>query len=113
VNVERLTELQEKLEHGQPFDLDECAALIAEIWRLKTVIAGKSMEARSARDESSDLQISLDETRAEIASLRRQVEELKDIHGLPACDLERRWSNCAVRIRKRAASKAPPAAGGR
>jgi len=106
VTVEKLSELQQKLEEGQPLDPGQCATLVAEVWRLKTVIAGKTMEVRTARDEARELQTSLDSARAENETLRREVEELKDIHGLPACELENRWSNCAVRMRKRAAEKA-------
>jgi hypothetical protein len=32
--------------------------------------------------------------------LRAEVEQLKAVHGLPQCELENRWSNCAVRMRK-------------
>lgn len=106
VTVEKLSELQQKMEDGQALDPGQCATLIAEVWRLKTVIAGKTMEARTAHDEARDFQQALETARTENEALRREVEELKDIHGLPACELENRWSNCAVRIRKRAAEKA-------
>ena len=105
VTVEKLSELQQKMEDGHPLDPGQCAMLIAEVWRLKTVIAGKTMEARAAHDEARDFQQSLDTARTDNVALRREVEELKDIHGLPACELENRWSKCAVRIRKRAAEK--------
>ena len=65
VTAEKLNELQEKLDKGQPLDPGLCATLIAEVWRLKTVIAGKTMEARTARDEGRELQASLDGARAE------------------------------------------------
>ena len=110
MTVEKLNDLQQKLDEGQPLDAGQCATLMAEVWRLKTVIAGKTMETRTARDEARELQLSLDTARTENESLRREVEELKDIHGLPACELENRWSNCAVRMRKRAAEKARRAA---
>ncbi len=106
MTVEKLSELQQQLENGQPLEPGQCATLVAEVWRLKTVIAGKTMEVRTARDEARDLQASLESARAENESLRREVEELKDIHGLPVCELENRWSNCAVRMRKRATEKA-------
>jgi hypothetical protein len=106
VTVEKLSELQQKLEDGQPLDPGQCATLIAEVWRLKTVIAGKTMEARTAHDEARDFQRSLESAQAENEIIRREIEELKDIHGLPVCELENRWSNCAVRVRKRAAEQA-------
>lgn len=106
MTVEKLDELQQKLEDGQPLDPGQCAKLIAEVWRLKTVIAGRTIEARTARDEVRELEVSLETARVENETLRCAVQELTDIHGLPACDLEKRWSNCAVRLRKRAAAEA-------
>jgi predicted RNase H-like nuclease (RuvC/YqgF family) len=106
VTVDKLNELQQMLDEGRPLDQAQCAMLIAEIWRLKTVIAGKTMEARAAHDEARELELSLDRARMENENLRRELEDTKEIHGLPACDLENRWSNCAVRMKKRAAEKA-------
>lgn len=110
VTVDKLNEFQQILDEGRPLDQAQCATLLAEVWRLKTVIAGKTMEARTARDEARELEFSLDTARTENASLRRELEETKEIHGLAACDLENRWSNCAVRMKKRAAEKARRAA---
>ena len=33
--------------------------------------------------------------------LQAENDHLKTMHGLPNCYLENRWSNCAVRMRKR------------
>ena len=33
--------------------------------------------------------------------LQAENDQLKTMHGLPNCYLENRWSNCAVRMRKR------------
>ena len=106
MRADKLTELQEKLESNQPLDADQCAALVAEVWRLKTVIAGKTIELRALQDEARALQLALDDARTDQAAIQREIDELKEIHGLPACELEQRWTNCAVRLRKRAAETA-------
>lgn len=100
LNVDVLNELQKSLDLGRLPAAEECGALVAEIWRLKTQVTGKSIEARTARDEVSRLETQLQAARAENEALRREIEEMKAVHGLPVCELEQRWSNCAVRMRK-------------
>jgi hypothetical protein len=105
VTADELNEFQQKLERGEMLTAKQCAGLVAEIWRLKTVIAGKTMEAQSARSEAHEAQLQLETAGNDNAELRRDVTELREIHGLPSCALENRWSNCAVRMRKRSLKK--------
>lgn len=100
MTVEELDEFQQLLDQGNLFDARQCATLLAEVWRLKTVNSSKVIEARLAREESNRVANALDTTHAEIEALRLEIEQLKAISGLPGCALEERWSNCAVRLMK-------------
>ena len=99
--VEQLNELQQKLTDGQPLDSAEGFALISELWRLKAAIASKLIERDAALHDSAKTQAALDEATATIAALRGELDERTAIEGLTACPLEKRWSNCAIRMRKR------------
>ena len=101
MTVEELNELQQQLDQGKLLDATQCAALLAEVWRLKTMNTGKAIEVRTARDESHQAGTALSEMRAENEALRLQLEQLKAINGLAACELEARWSNCAVAMLKK------------
>jgi len=100
MTVDELNELQQLLDQGHLLDAQQCAALLAEVWRLKTVNSSKAIEARLAREEADQVAAALNVTRAENDALRRELEQLIAIKGLPVCELETRWSNCAVRKRK-------------
>lgn len=100
MTVEELEELQQQLDKGQPLDPSQCAALLTEVWRLKTVNTSKAIEARVAREESDQATTAMNEARAENKALRLEAEQLQAINGLPICELEGRWSNCAVRKKK-------------
>jgi hypothetical protein len=100
MTVEDLNELQQLLDQGHLLDAQQCAALLAEVWRFKTVNSSKVIEARLAREEADQIAATLNITRAENEALRRELEQLTAINGLPVCELETRWSNCAVRKRK-------------
>ena len=102
MTVEELNELQQALDQGQPLDAGQCRALLAEVWRLKNLNNAKTMEARVARDESSEATAALNAVRAESAALRTELQNLKDLNGLVVCELESRWTNCAVRKRRAA-----------
>ncbi|HVN91069.1 MAG TPA: hypothetical protein VMT61_14750 [Candidatus Binataceae bacterium] len=103
--IEQLNELEQRLAAGEHLDNSECAALLAELWRLKTSVASKVIERDVALDESSRLQAALNEANATIVELRSELELLKAIRDLGTCPLENRWTNCAVRMRKAAARK--------
>lgn len=100
MTVEELNEFQAQVDQGKPLDDAQCAALLAEVWRLKTVQTSKGIESRVARDEAERARAALDEALAENAKLRDDLERMTAINGLPVCELETRWSNCAVRQKK-------------
>ena len=100
INIEDLNDFQQQLKRGQAPQVGQCDALIAEIWRLKTLVSGKTIEMQTARDEARELEVLLKALMHENEALRAEIEQLKSIHGLPSCQLEGRWSDCAVRMRK-------------
>jgi predicted nuclease with TOPRIM domain len=101
MTVERLQKLQQDVNESKPCALDDCAALIAEIWRLKTSLTGKDMEVAYCRENCDNLNGELSRINQANDLLRAEVDELKAVHGLATCELENRWSNCAVRLKKR------------
>ena len=100
MTVDELNELQQLLDQGHALDASQCAALLAEVWKLKTVNSSKAIEARVAREEADQITTGLSAVRAENAALRRELDQLTALNGLPGCELETRWSNCSVRMRK-------------
>ena len=100
MTVDELNELQQLFDQGGVPDGRQCAALLAEIWKLKTVNSSKAIEARVAREEADQITAALNIARAENTALRLELEQLTALNGLPGCELETRWSNCAVRMRK-------------
>jgi|ERR1700739_2645819 hypothetical protein len=102
MNVERLEQLQKTVDAGEALRPDDIAALLAEIWRLRTSLSAKSIEADYWRTSTEESKHDLDNATAALRALRLEFDEHKAQHGLVKCDLENRWSNCAVRMRKRA-----------
>ena len=100
MKIERLEELQQSVNALQSINSEEGAALIGEIWRLRTAQAGKELEVSYLKDGHDRLEAELDRLREANRLLQAENDHLKKIHGLPKCDLENRWSNCAVRMRK-------------
>jgi len=101
MNVDKLEELQRSIDAQRILSLDECATLIGEVWRLKTALTAKDLEINYWRDGHDQLKLELADANESNQSLRDEVDELKSVHGLAACELENRWSNCAVRLKKR------------
>jgi hypothetical protein len=101
MNVDKLEELQSTIDAQRALPLEDCAALVGEIWRLKTAMTAKDLEINYWRDGHGQLKHELAGMTEANQALRSEVDELKSIHGLPVCELENRWSNCAVRMRKR------------
>ena len=104
IDVEELNELQQRVASGDLPDVTQISALVAEVWRLKTLLRGKGIELDTARAEGKELEQILELLAAENDLLRSEVEKLKAIQTLPKCPLEGRWSNCAVRTSKGEAS---------
>ena len=100
LGVEALDDIQKALDTGEAPQVGQCEALLAEIWRLKTVLTARSIERQAARDEVLQLEGQLRAVVEQNEVLRRELEQLKALHGLPVCELEGRWSNCAVRMKK-------------
>ena len=101
MKIERLEELQQNVNELRSLSLEECAALIGEVWRLRTAQTAKELEISYWHDAHDELKEDLDRATAANRLLQTENEQLKAVHGLPVCDLENRWSNCAVRMRKR------------
>ncbi len=112
MKIERLEELQQDINRQRSLSIQDCAALIGEVWRLRTALTAKELEVSYLRDGQDELKAELDrmaETTRLLredndqlkAVLREDNDQLKAVHGLPNCYLENRWSNCAVRMRKR------------
>jgi hypothetical protein len=101
MKIERLEEFQQNINALRSISPEEGAALISEIWRLRTAQTGKELEINYLKDGHDRLKAELDRISEANRLLQAENDQLKSIHGLPKCDLENRWSNCAVRMRKR------------
>ncbi len=101
MKIERLEELQQDVNGQRSLSIQDCAALIGEVWRLRAALTAKELEVSYLRDSRDELQAELDRMTETARLLRADNDQLKSVHGLPKCDLENRWSNCAVRMRKR------------
>ena len=101
MKVERLEELQQDINAQRSLSIQDCAALIGEVWRLRTALTAKDLEISYLRDNQDELKAELDRMAETTRLLREDNDQLKEVHGLPNCYLENRWSNCAVRMRKR------------
>jgi hypothetical protein len=100
MKIERLDQLQQNINAQRSLNPEECAALVGEIWRLRTAQTGKELEVRYLKDDHDRLKAELDGISEANRLLQAENDQLKSIHGLPNCDLESRWTNCAVRMRK-------------
>ena len=101
MKIERLEELQQNINALRSLNPEEGAALIGEIWRLRTAHTGVELEVSCLKDGHDRLKAELDRMSEANRLLQAENDQLKSTHGLPTCDLENRWSNCAVRMRKR------------
>ena len=101
MKVERLDELQQDINRQRSLSIQDCAALIGEVWRLRAALTAKELEISYLRDGQGQLKAELDRMTETARLLRADNDQLKAVHGLPNCFLENRWSNCAVRMRKR------------
>jgi hypothetical protein len=101
MKIEKLEELHQIVNAQRPLDLEDCAALIGEIWRLRTAQTAKELQISYGKDSNDQLTAELEQIREAYRLLQAETDQLKAIHGLPNCELENRWSNCAVRMRKR------------
>jgi hypothetical protein len=101
MKIERLEELQQSINALRSINPEEGAALIGEIWRLRTAQTAKQLEVSYLKDGHDRLKAELDRMSEANRLLQAENDRLKSAHGLPKCDLENRWSNCAVRMRKR------------
>jgi hypothetical protein len=100
MKTERLEELQQNINELKSLNLEECAALIGEVWRLKSALAAKDIEVSYWRDAHDQVRTDRDRLIEADRLLQAENDLLSSVHGLPSCELENRWSNCAVRRRK-------------
>ena len=101
MKIERLEELQQNINALRSLNPEEGAALIGEIWRLRTAHTGVELEVSCLKDGHDRLKAELDRMSEANRLLQAENDRLKSTYGMPECDLENRWSNCAVRMRKR------------
>jgi len=100
MKIARLEELQQNVNDLRSLNLEECSALIDEIWRLRSAHAAKDVEVSFWRDSNDQLRTDRDRLIEANRLVQAENDLLKSVHGLPLCELENRWSNCAVRMRK-------------
>jgi hypothetical protein len=105
MTVDELNHIQRRVEDGLSLSDQECAALVAEVWRLKAANSGKLIEAATAREDANTAEKALSEALGDNELLRQEILQLKALDSLSRCDLERRWSNCAIRQKKAAQAK--------
>jgi hypothetical protein len=101
MKIEKLEELQQNINALRSLSPEEGAALIGEIWRLRTARTGVGLEVSCLQDRNNRLKAELERISEAKRLLQVENDRLKSTRGLPKCDLENRWSNCAVRMRKR------------
>ena len=101
MKIERLEELHQKINTLRSLNLEESSALIAEVWRLRVAQTAKDLEVSYWKESNDQLEAELERVAESNRLLQAENDQLKSIHGVPKCDLENRWSNCAVRMRKR------------
>ena len=101
MKIEKLEELQQNINAPRSLNLEDCAALIGEVWRLRVAQTDKDLEVNYWKDSHDRLKAELDRMTEANRLLQAENDQLKTVHGLPNCYLENRWSNCAVRMRKR------------
>jgi hypothetical protein len=101
MTVEELNELQQKIDGGIALDLQQSSAAVGEIWRLRTAMTSKGIEVDYWRDSCDQLKLELEKLRNANELLQSEVDLLQSVRGLTQCPLENRWSNCAVRMKKR------------
>ena len=101
MKIEKLEELHQHINALRSLNLEECAALIGEVWRLRVAHTGKDLEVSYWKDGHDQLKAELDRMTEANRLLQAENDQLKTMHGLPNCYLENRWSNCVVRMRKR------------
>lgn len=101
MRTETLLEFEENLKSGRALAVDECLALMSEVWRLKTALAGKNMGLGYWRDSCLQTKNDLDRVLEENRRLNEELSRLAAVIALPRCELESRWSNCAVRHLKK------------
>jgi hypothetical protein len=100
LTAEELEELKQSLDDGQLFDDSQCQALLAEVWRLKTMVTNRSIEARVAREEANQTRAALRSARSDSEALRQEISRLNMVGNVMVCELADRWSNCAMMRRK-------------
>jgi len=106
MQTETLFEFETNLALGRPLAVEEALGLLREIWRLKTALIGKNIDFGYWRDSCGQIKCDFDNVKEENERLNQEVSRLMAVIGLPRCELENRWSNCAVRCLKRAADGA-------
>ena len=97
MQTEALFELDATLSKGGHLGIEESLALLNEIWRLKTALTGKNMDLSYWRDCHNQAKADLERVLEENRRLSEEVSDLMTLIGLPNCELENRWSNCALR----------------
>jgi hypothetical protein len=101
MKIERLEQLQQNINALRSLNPEEGAALIGEIWLLRTAHTGVELEVSWLKDGHDRLKAELDRMSEANRLLQAENDRLKSTYGMPKCDLENRWSNCALRMRKR------------
>ena len=98
MTFDEINALQQLLDQGAALDAEQCEALIAEVRRLKTEHDNGVAATGAARNEGKIAAHALSEILAENAALKLAIERLRANPYDQSCQLEERWSNCAIRL---------------
>ena len=104
LTTDELDAFQQTLEEGGLLDPTQCATVLAEAWCLRREQERLALELQSAREDSRQLRAQLDEVSRVNAALHSEREQLA-LTVPRGCELEERWTNCALRLKKAASGR--------
>src|SRR5260370_16736414 len=83
MKIEKLEELHQNINALRSLNLEDCAALIGEVWRLRVAQTGKDLEVSYLKDSHHHLKAELHHMTQANPLLQTENDHLKTITGLP------------------------------